>query len=133
MIPQGAALIVAEPYSQRNPSEQIKLGRLHRDTARGDPGYLTMLAFMDDVTADNGSVTVWLGSQDIVCDQKHRERALRALSVLRSVTLVGPKGTCWFFDSRLLHPSNPNFTEGTRRTMQCFLGTPGMLPLTITS
>jgi hypothetical protein len=45
MIPQGAAPIVAAPYSQRNPSEQFKLGRLYRDTAGGDPGYLTMLAF----------------------------------------------------------------------------------------
>jgi hypothetical protein len=126
-------MIVAAPYTQRNPSEQFKLGRLHRDTARGDPGYLTMLAFMDEVTADNGSITVWLGSQHIVCDQKHRERALGRLSALRSVTLIGPKDTTWFLDSRLLHQSNPNFTEGTRRTMQRFLGTPGMLPLTITS
>jgi ectoine hydroxylase-related dioxygenase (phytanoyl-CoA dioxygenase family) len=96
-------------------------------------GISLMLAFIDEVTADNGSITVWLGSQHIVCNQKHRERALPALSVLHKVTLVGPKGTCWFFDSQLLHQSNPNFTLGTRRTMQCFLRTSEMLPLTITS
>jgi hypothetical protein len=69
MLPQGEALIVAAPFSQRTPSEQIKLGPMHRDTARGDAGYLTMLAFMDEVTADNGSITVYqvLESQDIPC------------------------------------------------------------------
>jgi hypothetical protein len=92
-----------------------------------------MLAFMDEVTSDNGSITVYLESQDIPCYQKHRGRALDRLAALRSVTLTGPRGTTWLFDSRLLHQSNPNYTEHTRRTMQCFLGTPGMLPLNITS
>jgi hypothetical protein len=133
LVHQGEALIVAGPYTQRYPSEQHKLGRLHRDTLYGKPGYLTCLGAVDEVTGDNGSITVWLESQHVVCNQKHRERALPALEKLQKVTLTGPKGTCWFFDSRLLHQSNPNFTHGTRRTMQCFLRTEDMLPLTITS
>jgi hypothetical protein len=130
---QGEAVIAAGPFRQRLPAEQHKLGRLHRDCLYGDPGYLTMLGAVDEVTGDNGSITIWLGSQRVACNQKHRDRALPALEKLQKVTLTGPKGTFWFFDSRLLHQSNPNFTHGTRRTVQCFLRTEGMLPLTITS
>ena len=118
-------MVVAPELGNLRSQEKYVYGKVHRDDVDTiEPGYLTMLVAVTDVTLDNGSVTVWPGTQLVPCNPKHRKVSIRDR---RGSLLVGKAGTVWIFDSRLLHQSNPNVTDQTRLMAQVLICTEGVI------
>jgi hypothetical protein len=117
-------VIAAPAHSQQAAQNRNKFGAVHRDVDTVEDGYFTVLICLTDVTTENGSVSLWPGSQLTPCDYHHRGRAVVDR---RAVVLTGTSGTAWVFDSRLLHQSNPNSTEETRLTLQFMCYTTGVM------
>jgi hypothetical protein len=113
-------LVIAPPMSRRQLHNQVGSAKLHRDVSTDLPGYLSFLLCVTRVTEDNGSVSFYPDTQAVPLDDRHAERSVQHRE---PKILTGSKGTCWLFDSRLLHQSNANMTEETRLTVNCLLWT----------
>jgi len=88
---------------------------VHRDiTEPGTTfsGLYTFCMFINTVTAENGAIKIWKGSQQVKLDPKNRNRVVSRLK--GSELLTGERGCVWLFDSRLLHQSMPNATGSLR-------------------
>lgn len=121
LIVDDTKLVIAPPKSRRKPRFQNGMARLHRDIeSTEDSGYLTLLVCLTEVTEDNGAVDLYPNTQRTPLNDKYPQGSIRNVSC---VTLTGTKGTCWLFDSRLLHQSKANMTEDTRLTLNCLLHT----------
>jgi ectoine hydroxylase-related dioxygenase (phytanoyl-CoA dioxygenase family) len=62
------------------------------------------------MTAENGAIKLWTGSQKCALDIKNRTGGLEKMNFVAE-TLEGPKGTVFVLDRRLLHQSLPNKTN----------------------
>lgn len=108
-------LVVAPPLNSR--STAYTRGIIHRDFVTLDvTGVYTFALFLDTVTTENGAIEIWPTSKQCPHDRRNPTRHVRQLE-LDSTTVVGPKGTVFVWDSRLLHRSLPNKTRGLRKTL----------------
>ena len=117
------ALIVAPPVSSR--SSPWSCGPIHRDFDDIEStGVYSFLLCVDDVTEDNGAVLFWPESKKWPLDSKKS-------IPLSTVTLAGPKGTVFVWDSRMLHRSLPNKTNHVRKALSWFVNSQSKPALTI--
>jgi hypothetical protein len=108
-------LVLAPPLNSR--SSSYTRCKIHRDFHTVDiSGVYTFELFLDEVTADNGAIEIWPKSKTCPQNEKCPKRVIRALN-LESETLVGPRGTVFVWDSRLLHQSLPNKIGTLRKTI----------------
>ena len=89
-------------------------GRIHVDSPRLIPGYLTnfgLILLLDDFTEENGATWYLPGSHrdpEPPSEQDFYATAQR---------LVGPAGSAWFFDPRLWHAGERNRTDRWRHSL----------------
>ena len=99
--------------------------KYHQDLPFGpltNQDLITVLFLLDDVTDDKGPLEVVLGSHHgPLYDHWHDGVFTGAVSdevagwaKARSVTCVGPAGSAYLLDARLLHGSGPNLSTGPR-------------------
>jgi hypothetical protein len=126
---RNASLIVAPKVSSR--SNSWTMGGVHRDMPEVDtPGVYSFMVFLDEVTLSNGAVQFWKESKLFPLNVRHAERPMRQTRSSMDV-LVGPKGTVFAWDARLLHRSLPNNTGKWRRTVQFMVSSPNGPDITI--
>jgi hypothetical protein len=97
---------------------------IHRDVELPDedidttqtPDFFTVLYALDSVTATNGSVSWWKGSQN--CRVKNRVFPVKGFA---EHVMTGVAGTAIAFNSRILHRSNVNRDGTVRRTLQFYV------------
>lgn len=78
------------------------------------------VVFIDACTKDNGPLELWPGThkQEVEHERKSHGGISIPSDVLegdRSQKILGPPGSVLFFDSRLIHSSERNSTDGPRR------------------
>jgi hypothetical protein len=93
-------------------------GKIHRDFLDVDvTGVYSFMLFLHEVTPENGAIEYWKDSKLFPVDDHHPERAMSETGAV-STLMVGPEGTVYAFDARVLHRSLPNKTEKWRLTLQ---------------
>ncbi len=90
-------------------------GKTHCDFAYTEvAGIYTIMYCIDEIAEENGAVQIWKESKYSNHDAKNPTQATKDMKV---TSLVGPKGTVFIWDARLLHQSLPNKTNKARRVL----------------
>lgn len=80
---------------------------------------VTSIVFVDACTADNGPIEVWPGTHNRDIPHEDTDLGLAVppeeLDHDAGQRVLGPAGSVLLFDSRLVHSSAPNETDGPRR------------------
>ena len=105
---------VAPPITSR--SNHWTTGSLHRDGGmnKGEPFYLSVMVFIEEVTELNGGIEFFENSIDAVIDEK---KPIRTTSLLKSFTITGEKGTVLMWDVKKLHRGGANKSDEFRTVM----------------
>lgn len=106
-------------------------GKIHRDineknTVAYKDVYVFMI-FLDEVNKTNGAIEVWPGSRNTEVEKKKRVRHIHK-EKLESTWVVGPKWSCHYWHSQVLHRSRANQSANSRTTLQFFVGDESTLP-----
>lgn len=132
-------LISIDPFSQINYKQQLhELEEI--DSSSASPGYephsdwpylkdkvpleenflLASVVFIDACRCDNGPLQLWSGTH--TQQFEHVSKSHGGISIPpdrlsqdKKVRILGPAGSVLFFDSRIVHSSEPNTTDGPRR------------------
>lgn len=90
----------------------------------GPEEMIVSVVFIDECTEKNGALSVWPGTHterfDHVVEDSGPELAPEAVDELdnrEKVTFTGDEGSILLFDSRLIHSSSPNRSDGPRRLL----------------
>jgi len=118
-------LLVVAPKTSSSSNAWTK-GTLHRDfDCTKTSGVYSFMLFLDEVTAENGTVSFWKHSKTISpIDPRHPERAIDKAG-LSSEQVYGPEGTVYVWDARILHRSHANSTHQRRVTVQWIVTSAG--------
>jgi ectoine hydroxylase-related dioxygenase (phytanoyl-CoA dioxygenase family) len=108
-----ASLVIAPASSNR--SNSWTTGQIHRDFSDVDmSGVYVFYLCIDEITEHNGAITFWPESKTCPVSTKTPRRFIKNM---QSTTLLGPRGTMFVWDARLLHQSLPNKTAGARKAL----------------
>ena len=109
----GTAMVVAPAKSTR--SNSWSTGQIHRDFSEVEiSGVYTFYLCIDEISEDNGAILFWPESKTCQVETKNPKRNIKEM---KSMTLHGPKGTIFVWDSRMLHQSLPNKTADARKAL----------------
>ncbi len=104
-------IVYAYTSSSMPPHESNYSGRIHVDSPRVIPGYMTNLGVtiaLDDFTADNGATYYLPGSHTRLAPPSEEEFFVGA------GRLIVPAGSAWFFNARTWHRGGRNMTSQWR-------------------
>lgn len=129
-----------DPFSQINYKEPLPEPVEEIDSSEVSPGYephsdwhyledkvplgddflVASVVFVDACTADNGPLQLWPGTHER--EYEHVKKNHGGISIPQDrldqsdrQEIVGPSGSVLFFDSRIVHSSEPNATDEPRR------------------
>lgn len=129
-----------DPFSQINYKEPLPEPVEAIDSSEASPGYephsdwpyledkvpleedflVASVVFVDACTADNGPLKLWPGTHEK--EYEHVRKNHGGISIPQDhldqrdgQEIVGPSGSVLFFDSRIVHSSEPNGTDEPRR------------------
>lgn len=91
----------------------------------GPEGMFVTVVFVDECTEENGALKVWPGTHEQEFEHKVGDEGLEVseeefenrLDNDDSELILGPAGSVLLFDSRLVHSSGPNESDGPRRLL----------------
>lgn len=129
-----------DPFSQINYKEPLPEPVEEIDGSEVSPGYephsdwpyledkvpleddflVASIVFVDACTSDNGPLQIWPGTHER--EYEHVRKNHGGISIPQDCLdqrdrreIVGPSGSVLFFDSRIVHSSEPNSTDEPRR------------------
>lgn len=133
-------VVSIDPFSQINYKQPLSKSVEEFDFSTISPGYephadwpylyekvplkdnllIGSVVFIDDCTENNGPLELWPGTHHQ--EFEHESKSHGGISIQSdlldedsSQKILGPAGSVLFFDSRLVHRSEPNSTDSSRR------------------
>ena len=119
----NGCIVYAYTSSSMPPSSVNYSGRIHVDSPRIIPGYVTNMGatiLLDDFTEENGA-TWYLPNSHERADPPSEDEFYRCAK-----RVVAPAGSVWFFNARTWHAGGANRTQAWRHALTINMGRPWM-------